>query len=69
MNKKPLKKMVEIKILVINLMYLIFFEYATRQYDIGHKKMIISCTIVACVIQSTTEKYDKFKYIFHPLFM
>jgi len=64
-ESKTLKKMVEIKSLVINLMYLIFLKYATWQYDIGHKKMIISCMIVACVIQSTNEKYNHFKYIFH----
>jgi hypothetical protein len=48
--------MVEIKNLGINLMYLIFFEYAIWQYDIGHKIWIISCMIVACVIKSTNEK-------------
>ncbi len=35
--------MVEIKILVIDLIYLIFIEYATWQHDIGHYKLITSC--------------------------
>jgi hypothetical protein len=61
--------MVEIKILVINLIYLIFTEYAIWQHDIGHYKLFTNCMIVACVIQSTKGKYNQFKYIFHPLSM
>jgi len=63
--------MVEIKSLVINLIYLILFEYAMWQHDIGHYKLLTSCLIIAfaCVIQSTNEKYNQFKYIPHPLSM
>ncbi len=55
------KKVVEIKILVINLIYRMFFEYAKWQHDIGHYKLVISCMIVtfAYVIQSTNEKYNQ----------
>jgi uncharacterized membrane protein len=61
--------MVEIIFLVINLIYLIFVEYTMWQHDIGHYKLVTSCMIIACVIQSTNEKYNQFKYISHPLFM
>jgi hypothetical protein len=69
MNKKPLKKLVEIKKFVKKLIYLIFFEHAAWQHDIGHYKLVTSCMIVACVIWSTNEKYSQLKYILHPLFM
>jgi len=32
-------------------------------------KLVTSCMIVACVIQSTKGKYNELKYIFHPLSM
>ncbi len=38
-ESKTLKKKVEIKILVIILIYLILFEYVTWQHDIGHYKI------------------------------
>jgi len=37
--------MAEIKILLIDFIYLIFFEYATWQHDVGHYKLVISCMI------------------------
>jgi len=35
--------MVEIKKLVIKLIYVIFFEYAMWQHDIDHYKLVTSC--------------------------
>jgi hypothetical protein len=61
--------MVEIKKLVIIFIYLMFVEYAMWQHDISHDKLVTSCMIVVCVIQSTNEKYNQLKYILHPLFM
>jgi hypothetical protein len=61
--------MVDIKKLLMNLIYLIFFEYATWQHDIGHYKVVVICMIVACVIRLINEKYSQLKYIFHPLSM
>jgi hypothetical protein len=69
-ESKTLKtKWLKLKKLVKILIYLIFFEYAMWQHDIGHYKLVINCMIVACVIWSTNEKYSQLKYILHPLFM
>jgi hypothetical protein len=46
-ESKTLKKIVEIKKLAINLIYLIFFEYAMWQHDIGQYILVTSCMIVA----------------------
>ncbi len=61
--------MVEMMFLEINQIYLIFFEYATWQHDIGHYKLVTSCMIVGFVIQSTKGKYSQLKYKFKPLSM
>jgi hypothetical protein len=41
------KKMVEIKKIGTQIIYLIFLEYATWQHEIGHCKLVTSCMIVA----------------------
>ncbi len=61
MSKTFLKKMVEIKNLVINFIYLISIEDIMWQHDIGHYKLVTSCMIVACVIRSTKGKYNQLK--------
>jgi len=63
--------MIEIKKLVINLIYLVLFEYSMWQHDIDHYKLVISCMIfvVAYVMRSTNEKFNQPNYIFYQLSM